>query len=270
LILAAGPAVVGVDPSDGGRVTSLALDGLELLGGDEPPDAAPPGWFTGCFPMAPYAGRLDHGRFSFQGRRYRMPANTGPHAAHGTVFDTAWAVDGTPSATSLTMRAGLGPPWPFGGMVRQTLELSAAALRLTLVLSNDRRTMPGALGFHPWFRRDVGSGEVTVDVRPARRYRPDPSGIVRELGADLGTRPWDDAFTDLAAAPVVRWPRGPTLSLESEAPVWVVYERAGPAVCVEPLSAPPNSLGTDAAAVVRPGAPLALTMVVRWDAEPPS
>ncbi len=253
-----------MDPGDGGRLTSLVLDGVELLGGDEPPAGAPIGWFSGCFPMAPFAGRLDHGRFAFAGRTYEPPRNAGPHAQHGTVFDRRWRLEEA-EPRRLRMSVALAEPWPFPGTVEQTVALEDHALRLTLTVRSGRGLMPATLGFHPWFRRDLGSGAAEIDVAPRLRYQPDETGIVGEVGRDLGQRPWDDVFTDLAAAPRVRWPDGPTLTLESAAPVWVIYERPQAALCIEPLTAPPNSLGTDRGAVVRPDAPLSLTLTIRWD-----
>ncbi len=76
-----------VNPDDGGRLVSLVLDGIELLGSAEVADGLPVGWFQGSFPMAPYAGRTKNGRFRFDGATYTVPSNAGPHAGHGLVFE---------------------------------------------------------------------------------------------------------------------------------------------------------------------------------------
>ncbi|HEX9992774.1 MAG TPA: hypothetical protein VGB14_07600, partial [Acidimicrobiales bacterium] len=83
--LAAGPAVAVVDPDCGGRIASLTLDGAELLvtEGDEPLD-----W--GCFPMAPWAGRVRRGRFRFDGREHQLTVDLPPHAIHGTTYTRPW------------------------------------------------------------------------------------------------------------------------------------------------------------------------------------
>jgi len=38
-----------VNPDDGGRLVSLVLDGIELLGSAEVADGLPVGWFQGSF-----------------------------------------------------------------------------------------------------------------------------------------------------------------------------------------------------------------------------
>ena len=47
------------------------------------------------FPLVPYSGRIDHGRFTFQGREYRVPPNfpPEPHAIHGEGWMQAWTVE---------------------------------------------------------------------------------------------------------------------------------------------------------------------------------
>jgi aldose 1-epimerase len=86
--IAAGPTTVTIDPERGGRISSIRVDGLELLvgAGDGALD-----W--GCYPMAPFAGRVREGRFRYAGREHQLERNLPPHAIHGTVFDQAWKVD---------------------------------------------------------------------------------------------------------------------------------------------------------------------------------
>jgi aldose 1-epimerase len=257
-------ATVTIAPDDGGRLTSLALDGTELLAAGTPEQGMPPGWYHGSFPMAPYAGRIKDSRFGFEGADYRLPANAGPHAGHGLVFDVPWRLVGSPAATRLVLSAQLDDRWPFGGTARQEFELDDAGLSITLELSNDSRTMPGALGFHPWFRRDLGSGPVVLGFEPAQRFAPAEDGFPRVLGTDLGERPWDDVFTGLREPPALAWPSGPRLRILSTADTWIVFEHQQGALCVEAITAPPDSLGTALSAVVGPGMPLALTVRFEW------
>ncbi len=56
-------AAVTVDLVAGGRLASLTVDGDELLYfGD--PGTGPMGW--GCYPMAPFAGRVRYGALGFE------------------------------------------------------------------------------------------------------------------------------------------------------------------------------------------------------------
>ncbi|MCR6030737.1 aldose 1-epimerase [Nocardioides sp. zg-579] len=262
--LVAGGISAAIDSTRGARLTSLRLHGTELLGGAPHEGPGPSSWFDGSFPMAPYAGNVRDGRFSFEGREHRLPRNNGPHAAHGLVEDAPWEVV-RHDARSAELAVALPPEWPFGGEVRQRVVLTEESLEVELRCRNDERPMPATLGFHPWFRRDLGQGPVELEVAPGLRYQPLAPGIPGEPGTDLGQRPWDDVFTALAAPPVLRWPGGPVLTVESSSATWMLYEQLAPALCVEPLTAPPDSLGTPRGHVVAPGADLRLTMRLRWD-----
>lgn len=261
LVLRSGAASAAVDPHDGGRLVSLTVDSTELLTAGTPLAGLPVEWFHGSFPMAPYAGRVKDGRFSFQGAEYQLPRNAEPHAGHGLVLDTPWRVDES-SARRLTISTALDERWPFGGEVRQTFLLDDHGLSVRVELHNDSRAMPGALGLHPWFRRDLGDGAVQLAFSPAARLAPDDDGFPRLPTGDLGERPWDDVFTGLAAPPELRWPGGPTLRILSSHQLWIVYERQATGLCVEPITAPPDSLS--GGAVVAPGRPLVLSVRFEW------
>ncbi len=58
----------------------------------------------GCYPMAPWAGRLREGVLRWRGEEHRLPTDIlPPHAIHGTLLETAWDV----------VDAGPEPPrWP--------------------------------------------------------------------------------------------------------------------------------------------------------------
>jgi len=76
--------------------------------------------------------------------------------------------------------------------------------------------------------------------------------------------PWDDAFTDLTADPVLEWPGQLRLSVASTCSWWVVYSMPEHAICVEPQSGPPDALNI-APEVVEPSAPLMHVMRWRWE-----
>ncbi len=86
ITLAAGDAQLHLDLDAGGRATRLAIGDLDVLAQPDPHSL----YHWGSFVMAPWAGRIREGRFSFDGRRYRLPINFGSHAIHGTVADRPW------------------------------------------------------------------------------------------------------------------------------------------------------------------------------------
>lgn len=223
------------------------------------------GWYHGSFPMAPYAGLVRDSTVDFEGRSYRLQPNYGAHAGHGVVFDRPWSV-AEHSASRLVLGIALDERWPWGGEVAQVFDLEPGSLTMRLTVTNEQRRMPAALGYHPWFvRHPLGKGEASYSFKPLRRYAMDRDGFPQQPGPDLGSRPWDDVFTDLQADPAVSWEGGPTLRLSSDAPVWTLFERLDSGFCIEPLTAPPNSIGRARAAIVEPGVPLSLLFTIGWN-----
>lgn len=268
--LHSGDVVAVLDPATGGRLTSLNVAGDELLA-TVPEDvrekvlAADPlrgrDWYRGSFPLAPWAGTLHDGAFEFDGRQHALPLGGG--AVHGLVAERAWDVVGVPTETSADLAVRIGPQlpggWPFDGLVRQSFHLDGSALRMRLEVHCPAGSMPAIAGFHPWFRRSLGAGRAArVSFSPGRRLiHRDGRHIAT---TDLGNRPWDDLFVDVSGPPSISWPDGPTLTLVSDAPIWVYYERMPEGFCLEPWTGPYDGLGTRWAAVVSPGDPLVLEL----------
>lgn len=242
-----------IDPTAGCRLTSLQVHGHEVLvteGSD------PIMW--GSYPMAPWAGRLRDGRFLFAGREYQMPPNLGPHALHGTVFTQNWQREDEASYSTR-----LEPPWPFSGLVRQRFELADDHFHLTLEVHADDVPMPAACGWHPWFRRRVGPVEGSIDFEAEFMELRDDAGIPSGERIPPPPGPWDDCFGGLSYPAVVRWPGVLSLEVESSCDYLVVFTEQQDAFCVEPQTAPPNSLN-DSPYVVEPGIPLIATTSWSW------
>ena len=253
LRLDAADAVVVVRPDEGGRLGSVRVSGRELLVTGDPQGLIR--W--GSYPMAPWAGRIRRGLFTFDGREHRLPLGMPPHAIHGVVYDRPWSVvDATTIAIDLDER------WPFRGRVEQRFELDEHGLAVTMTLTADE-PMPAMLGWHPWFRRSIADG-----APPAVLAFDAEAMLVRDAeGMPTGERvppppgPWDDAFTGLRRPPVLEWPGELRLELSSSCTWWVVYSEPEHAICVEPQSGPPDAANL-APEIVVPGQPL--THVMRW------
>lgn len=249
----AGPAALEISPAEGGRIGSLAIDGREILKTEGYGAIA---W--GCYAMAPFAGRIRNGRFTFGGRTWELPINRAPHAIHGTGFERPWQV-----RDEATLTFELDEPWPFRGRLVQSFDLAADRLRVELELIADE-PMPASVGWHPWFRRRLAPDEVEVelDFDAAAMFRRDPDGIPTGELVVPPPGPWDDCFTDVWADPTLRWP-GLELAIGSSATCWVVYSEEPDAICVEPQTAPPDA-ANQGPTVVEPGSPLVATMEWRW------
>lgn len=251
-----------IDLAVGGRVASLIVAGRELL---KTEGDGPVGW--GSFPMVPFAGRVRGGIFTFEGRTYTLPMRLPPHALHGTVLDRRWrGVDDT------TIETELGPDWPFAGRVVQRFELGSDHLTCHLELHAEER-MPASMGWHPWFVRqlppaavpteDAEPGVLELDLDAGAMYVRDEEGIAIDRRIPPPPGPWDDCFTDLRRAPVLRWPGFLELTIESPCRDWVVYTVPEDALCVEPQTAPPDALN-NGPSIVEPGQSLVAEMTWRW------
>ena len=255
LDLGAGDVRVVVRPEHGGRIGSVSVGGRELLVTGHP--LGPIYW--GAYPMAPWAGRIRLGRFSFRGAEHQLPLAAPPHALHGVVFDRPWRVDG-PDTISIDMDAR----WPYRGRVRQRFAVRGDGLHVEMTLEADE-PMPGVIGWHPWFRRSLEPDGAPVSLRleAAEMLVRDEEGMPSGVRTAPSAGPWDDCFTGLRSDPQLTWP-GLRLTISSSCRWWVVYTERDYSVCVEPQSGPPDAANRGPE-VVEPGTPLRHTMTWRWE-----
>jgi len=241
---------LAVDTAAGGRIQSLVLSGRERILSD-PAAGVEPSLAWGCYLMAPFVGRLSSGAVAWDGRTCRLPLNLGRHAIHGAVFDRAWDVVAR-TATSVTMACSFDPGrWPFRGRMTQRLEIARGRLRLEAeVLAED--PMPAAMGWHPWFRDSGGGIRVRIQSDAVLQLDADliPTGELAAVdartdlraGPAMGRRQLDDVYVAVRPPVVVTWP-DIELSMDFDEPVssFVVYVHPQ-AVCVEPMTAWPDSV----------------------------
>jgi aldose 1-epimerase len=252
--LEAGDARVTIDPAAGGRIASLEVAGLRLLVSrkDDPLQ-----W--GCYPMAPWAGRVREGRFRFNGVSYQLPLSLPPHAIHGTSFDRPWEYEGDGR-----LSIDLGDAWPFPGRAVQRVSLDSEGLDLRLEVEAEAEPFPASVGWHPWFLRNLtrgGPAELEFDAESM--YQRDPTGIPTGRLLPPPPGPWDDCFTNVVSEPSVNWPGALRVSLSSSATHWVVYNEPEHAVCIEPQTGPPDALNI-AQELVSPERPLVAEARIAW------
>ncbi|WP_171953082.1 aldose epimerase [Stenotrophomonas hibiscicola] len=256
--LRCGELEVALAAGAGGRVAHLRYRGVEWLADPQEGGAAAIAW--GCYPMVPWAGRIRHGTFCFDGRPHRLPLNFDGHAIHGLGFSRPWQIDGLDAAAA---RLSLALPrdgyWPFGGTAMLDLQLEAHALQMRLSVQAGEQAMPAVLGWHPWFRKPDG-----LLFTPRAMYPRDGEGIATLPCVAPTTGPWDDCFIADSDITLIR--EGQHLRLRSDHDHWVVYDGTPHATCVEPQSGPPDGF-TLAPHRLEPGQRLALTFDLAWAAD---
>jgi aldose 1-epimerase len=261
ITLTAGSAITRVDLADGGRLSSLSVDGLELLGrsGDRRID-------YGSFVMAPWAGRLRDGLLTVGDRTHRLPTDVAPpHAIHGTVHDRPWELLEADRGT-LKVRCGFDDRWPFGGWVDHDVTLSEDSLTERLQVHADRAAFVASAGWHPWFRRRLDAGgdaRITMDARAM--LQRDDTGLPTGSEVPVPPEPWDDCFVGVRWPVAITWPSALTLSIDADTDLAVVFTERPDALCVEPQIGPPDGLNSDPYEV-RPGHPLVASTTWAWEA----
>jgi len=278
LTLTAAGTVVEVAPRAGGRVAQIRAEGEPLLV-DVPEDAGRPMQW-GSFPMAPWAGRIREGRFTFAGVRHQLVTNhhdgghghgAAPdprrtHSIHGTVFTRPWSVDElTPTAAVMSCPLEGALDWPFAGVATQRIEASPQSVHCELTVTSSGDRFPAVVGWHPWFRKPD-----RLLFRPTAMYVRDEFGIPTGEIVEPRPGPWDDCFVN--TEPVVLLHDravAAEVTVSSDCDHWVVFDHMHHATCVEPQSGPPDAFGLGERAVgglvtVDPSTPLHRTMTVSW------
>lgn len=275
--LAAGDWRATLRPELGGAVTALSWRGVDVLR-PAPCEAADP-LLAACFPLVPYANRIDGGRFVFMGREIRLTPTPEfePHALHGEGWRRPWAVqaeDGRSAALVLDHDRG---DWPWRWAARQHVGLDEAGLTISLSVTNtDDVPMPAGLGLHPYFvRPDHGRLRVKAEAvwRVDERLIPTdlaPPGEVFDWAE--GPRIEDAPFIDNAydgwtgKAEIVGSQH--TVLITSDASRLHVYAPVGETfICLEPVTHRPDAIhapGDESSGLVNlaPGESLALSMRV--------
>lgn len=260
ITLRSADATMHIDLDAGGRITHFSVGGVELLAHEDL--ASPFHW--GCFVMAPWAGRIRNGRFTFAGQQFQLPVNWDPHAIHGTVVDRPWWVSDFTSE-SLVIDCPLDDRWPWRGYVRQVISLNDRVAEFRLEVHADDEEFPASAGWHPWFRRrlDPGADPAELDFDAAAMLVRDSAGIPTGQRGPIPDQPWDDCFDGVRWPVTLTWPGVLSLAISGDTKYGVVYTEPLDALCIEPQTGPPDALNLEPF-VVRPGQPLTAAMTWTW------
>jgi aldose 1-epimerase len=109
--------------------------------------------------LIPFPGRIENGRYSFDGRPYQLERNDkeGPNAIHGFVRSIPWHVlealaNKVTCEVRLDAETYTARGYPFSLVTRVTYELDAQGLTCAFVVKNDGDCpAPVGVGFHPYF-----------------------------------------------------------------------------------------------------------------------
>ena len=227
-----GDTSVSIDAERGGRLTSLRIHDREIL---VTPNANDSALYGGCYPMAPYAGRVRSGIVNFNNIEHPLPLTLPPHAAHGTVFNQSWEVADI-TTSSVVLLTDLGPHWPFGGAVTHHVEVHDDHVHMKLSLTASNQHMPAQVGWHPWFCKPS-----RTSFKFASMLKRDETGIATSHLVKNDANNVDDCFIQPSET-LSLTVNEVELSLTSNCTHWVVYDLPIDSTCVAPQSGAPNQI----------------------------
>lgn len=269
-----------ISPAIGGAITRFACGGRDILRRTSP--GITEVLETSCFPLVPFANRIENGVLHFQGREIKLQRNMGdhPHPLHGYGWRSAWRVEAVSREAATLVFDYRSGDWPWSFTAEQTFSLGGDGLEARLsIRSRDAHPMPVSLGFHPYFPRQAGT-RLTASVEGM--WKGDALMIPTELvdgsplvdlahGALVDKAPFvDNCFTGWRSPARIDQPDGGlavTLEASPECSFFHIYIPVGQTFfCAEPVTAMPNAFNRSEPAsvtgsrILAPGASLSIEM----------
>ncbi len=132
--------------------------------------------------LFPFAGRIDHGQYSWRGTEYSITTagTSDVHAIHGFVYTRPWRVIGqTSESVTGAFQGSIDAPetladWPADYAIELTWRVSDRSLSADVTITNPGDTdLPFVFGLHPYFRLPLGgtSADECLVTVPAAAYR---------------------------------------------------------------------------------------------------
>jgi galactose mutarotase-like enzyme len=259
--------------------TSLALGGEEFLSVPGGIRAYQGGHTTGLPLLAPWANRLGGLRYRCGGVRVDLeglPLHVDGNGLpiHGTMSAReAWEIVSLSTrgrSARLHARFDYGRPdllaaFPFPHRIETVAEVDGRSLTITTALTPaGRRSVPVSFGYHPYFRLPHRRRSDWRLRLPERLHleldeRGIPTGVqiaARAEAEPIGARTFDDLFELGARRTLSIETDERRLSVEYGSGYRYAQVFAPPGrsfVCLEPMTAPTNALGSGGCRLVTPG-----------------
>src|SRR5919206_130192 len=201
-------------PEQGGSILAFRRDGFDLM---RPAQGSGNVRTHACFPLVPYSGRIDHGRFTFRGREYQVPPNfpPEPHAIHGEGWMQAWRADHADSTSAALSLEHESPGGVFRFRAEQRFAVHPDRLEVALAVTHrGEAPIPYGLGLHPYFVRrpdSLLSAEVTGvwmadETNIPRRLEPVPVEWNFRLRRNVNELELDNNFQGWSGTARIDWP----------------------------------------------------------------
>lgn len=275
--------VLEVSPELGASILGLTYQGRPVLR-PVPTDVTNSG-DTGCFPLIPYANRIENGVFHYGDTEIHLPMTFSghPHSLHGHGWRTVWQVIEKSASHLVLAYEHSADSWPWAYRGEQSFRLSEDGLHISLAVENrSTQAMPFSLGLHPWFPRTAAT-VLTASVYKV--WLADDTTLPTEAvagdhfldlahGAKLIDAPFvDHCHTGWKGPAIIHQPDfglKVTLTASPECQFLHIYAPVGSDfVCAEPVTAMPNAVNRSepaaltGARMLAPAERFAMEMVIK-------
>lgn len=175
---------ISIIPEYGGNVNEIVLaknaENYSIIDTDVSKD----GLYQGAN-LIPFPGRVNNGRYTFEGREYQLPLNFGQHAIHGFLFNRPFRVakkeitDNQVSVELEHLYDGTYAGYPFKFKTQSIYSLTRKnGFKLRTIITNvDTVAIPVGHGLHPYFKPLGKIDDLRITLPSRQRIDFDDEGI---------------------------------------------------------------------------------------------
>lgn len=238
-----------IDPFLGGQVLECHIGKYQIIA----PKTDNPlvgGWYL----MAPWAGRLQNNEIVYQGKSYPQEINFQNWAIHGTVaFEKGKVLNHQSDSVEIVHESNRN--FPVTAIIKQKWFVANKYIRSSASIEVDQE-FPVQLGWHPWFKRDLGNGKrARYAIEAVSQYIRTKDFVTLNETKEIGIPPFDDAFDVPSGKGFIEWPNTLRIDFQFDHKTFVIYDEPEDSFCIEPQTGPPNSTNR-AEFVATPNKPL--------------
>ncbi len=230
----------------GAYVKSLSMGGQDILKLSEDGEQT----HGGMAMLLPFANRVRHARYVWEGTEYSLPKNNGEHSIHGLTRNLQWKLEKERENIGKCSVKLSTPEYPAELLISITFLLEKASFTTSIEAENNgRKPAPFMAGMHPYFRFEerwsIESMQNLLRLNYESEYFPDGSMTPvnpTSLNSKCGIA-FDNTYLT-NSTPILNTGKGKIEVQTANMPYLVIYNgkySGGTSVAAEPMSAAPDA-----------------------------